>query len=257
MDSSQLKICLDFAVDAARAAGDLTVEYFRHGVAVEVKADQSPVTEADRRAEVLLRDRIEQAFPDHGIVGEEYGIKEGRSPARWILDPIDGTFSFICGVPLYTTLVGLEWAGTMVVGVINAPAIGEIVAAARGLGCTCNGRPAEVSTIDRVADARLSTTSTKLHEAHGRADAYRRVREASRTDRGWPDAYAYALLATGRVDVVLDPIMSIWDTAALLPVVTEAGGRFSDWSGDVTHTAPEALATNGRLHDEVLGLIDG
>jgi histidinol phosphatase-like enzyme (inositol monophosphatase family) len=257
MRSKELQEIVDFASDAARAAGEFTLKHFRTGVAVETKADNTPVTIADRGAEELLRERIEKAFPGHGILGEEFGEKKGREPGRWILDPVDGTFSFICGVPLYCNLVGFEWEGEMVVGVINVPAVGEIVSAAKGLGCTWNGEPARVSDVSELSNARLSVTSAKLHVEHGRYEAYRRIRDACAADRGWPDAYGYVLLATGRVDVVLDPIMSVWDNAALLPVVIEAGGTFTDWKGNATHIAPEAVATNGHLFDAVMEGIRG
>ncbi|RMF71160.1 MAG: histidinol-phosphatase [Planctomycetota bacterium] len=259
MDDRQLNDALAFALEAAREAGELTLKYFRSGVAVETKSDETPVTIADRSAEELLRKRIEHAFPDHGVLGEEFGEQPGREATRWIIDPIDGTFSFICGVPLYSNLIGLEHRGEMVLGVIHLPALGETVFAARGLGCYLNDRdtPARVSSVCRLKDARLSATSVKTIKRYGRYDAYCRLRDACKADRGWADAYAYALLATGRVDVVLDPIMSIWDTAALLPVVTEAGGTLTDWSGRPTHTAPEALGTNGHLLNAVLELVAG
>ncbi len=243
---------MEFAVESARRAGELTLRYFRKNPRIETKADNTPVTEADRGAEALLRECITQQFPTHAILGEELGEHVGSAPARWILDPIDGTFSFICGVPLYSTLIGLEWAGEMVLGVIHLPAIGQTVWAARGEGCWIDGTPARVSTTTDLSAARLSTTSSTALLHSNREAGYQRLRRACRVDRGWPDAYAYVLLATGQVDVVLDPIMSVWDTAALWPVVTEAGGTLTDWSGRPTHTAPEALGTNGRLLEAVL-----
>ncbi len=257
MTPNELKEILEFAVDATREAGRLTLGYFREGVRVETKADDSPVTIADRVAEELLRERIAKAFPGHGILGEEFGEQEGSEPARWILDPVDGTFAFVSGVPLYTNLVGLEWRGEMVLGVINAPAVSELVCGAKGLGARWNGRPARVSEVARLSEARIATTSTRLLARHGREAAYRRLRRCCREERGWPDAYAFLLLATGRVDVVLEGIMSVWDNAAPAAVVTAAGGSFTDWRGRPTHRAPEALATNGRLLDAVLERLRG
>ncbi len=257
MDSRQLQNILDFAVDGARAAGAIALRHFRTSTTPELKADNTPVTIADRAAERCLRERIEAAFPAHGIVGEEFGEKAGTEPARWILDPIDGTQSFICGVPLFSVLVGFEWRGEVLAGVIHLPALGETLWAARGLGCLWNGQPARVSEVADLAQARLSVTSLKLVYRHGRGAAYERLRDACALDRGWPDAYAYALLATGRVDIVLDPAMSVWDTAALVPVVTEAGGTLTDWSGRLTHTAPEAVATNGGLFEATMRVLRG
>ncbi len=255
MTSRELTSILDFAVESAHLAGRLTLGHFNAGARHERKADDSPVTAADRGAEKLLRERIERAFPAHGIIGEEFGETPGREPGRWILDPIDGTQSFICGVPLYCVLIGFEWRGEMLAGVVHMPALDETVYAARGMGCRWNGRPARVSDVAKLADARLTITDLKGPYRHGRAAEYERLREACGVVRGWSDGYAFALLATGRVDVVLEPVMNLWDNAALLPVVTEAGGTFTDWNGTQTHTANEALATNGRLLQETLAVL--
>jgi len=255
MNDQDLREILDFAVEAAQLAGALTLGYFGAGTPYELKADDSPVTAADRGAEQRLRELIEAAYPTHGILGEEFGEKPGSEPARWILDPIDGTYSFISGVPLYSTLVGFEWQGQMLAGVIHLPALRETVYAARGLGCWWNGRRARVSAVTDLSQARLSATSSKVFEQEGRLAAYARLRSACLAERGWADAYGYACLATGRVDIMIDPIMSVWDNAALLPIVTEAGGTFTDWSGNPTHTSADCVATNGRLHDEVLAML--
>lgn len=259
MTDRELRQILDFAVEIAHEAGTFTLGYFDAAVPYELKHDRSPVTVADRGAEERLRKRIEAAFPDHGIVGEEWGEKPAApgTPARWILDPIDGTQSFISGVPLYSVLVGFEWEGRMLAGVIHLPALRETVWAARGLGCWWDGRPARVSTVDNIHEARLIVTSVKFFQQHAEAAAYERLRDAVRIDRGWSDAYAYALLATGRCDIVADPMMHIWDNAALLPCVVEAGGKFTDWAGTETHTSRSALASNGRLHDVALRLLRG
>ena len=257
MDPAELRDVLAFAVESAQLAGSFTLGYFNAGTPHELKADRSPVTAADRGAEERLRKRIEAAFPDHGILGEEFGETKGRSPGRWILDPIDGTVSFISGVPLYAVLVGFEWAGEMIAGVIHLPALGETVWAGRGLGCWWNGRRARVSDTKDIAGARLCTCGSKLFVDNARGDAYARVRDACLLDRGWSDAYAYALVATGRAEIVMDPVMSIWDNAACMPCVIEAGGSFGDWHGNATHTTKEALATNGHLLPAVLEKIRG
>lgn len=257
MPTPDLRTILDFAVEIAWEAGRLTLGYFNNAPAVELKADRSPVSIADRGAEELLRRRIRQAFPRHGIVGEEFGITPGDEPARWILDPIDGTQSFICGVPLYSVLVGFEWEGRMLAGVIHMPALRETAYAARELGAWWDGRPARVSNVASLADARLVITSPKCFERHAAGEHYRRLRDACRIERGWSDAYGYLLLATGRCDVIADPMMEIWDNAPLLPIITEAGGKFTDWDGAETHTNPTALATNGALHSEALQVLHG
>ena len=257
MECPPLDRVLDFALSAARQAGDLTLKHFRTDVVVERKLDRTPVTVADRGAEELLRGLIEKAWPDHGVLGEEFGERPGRVPARWILDPIDGTYSFICGVPLYSVLIGFEWDGAVVAGVLHLPALRETLWASRGGGAFWNDRPARVSGVRELADARLVTTGTKNLYQRGRGTAFERLRESCYADRAWSDAYAYALIATGRAEIAIDPVMSIWDTAALLPIVTEAGGTFTDWSGRTTHTAPESVATNGALFDATMSIIRG
>lgn len=257
MNERELRGILDFAVEAAHLAGTFTLGYFNAATPYEMKTDNTPVSVADRGAEELLRARIEAAFPTHGILGEEFGEKPGSCPARWILDPIDGTFSFLSGVPLYSVLIGFEWDGQILAGVIHLPALRETVYAARGLGCRANGRPAKVSDIAELSQARLVVTSTKAMYAHGRGPEYERLRAACYTDRGWSDAYGYALVATGRAEIVVDPAMGVWDTAPLLPIVTEAGGTLTDWSGRPSHTATEVVATNGRLFEQVMAKMRG
>jgi histidinol-phosphatase len=250
-----LHTLLDVAVDAARAGGRRTLAYFNAGVAVEWKADGSPLTQADRESERDIRSIIGRAFPDHGILGEEEGVTAGSAPYRWIIDPLDGTRSFVRGVPLYGTLVGLERRGEPVVGAVYLPALDETVAAAQGLGCTWNGRPCRVSTVTALADALVCVTDEG--SARRRSDAYARLADATALQRTWADCYAYVLVATGRAEVALDPVMNVWDCAALLPIVEEAGGRFTDWRGRRTIDGGEAVATNGLVHDAVLGILAG
>lgn len=260
MDPHELREVLDFAVDAARQAGDLTLRYFKPDLPFERKSDNSPVTIADRAAEQLLRERIGRQYPTHGILGEEFGEQRGSSPARWILDPIDGTFSFICGVPLFSVLVGFEFGGKMLAGVAHFPALRETAYAARGMGCRWERgdeppRTARVSAVAELSAARLIHTGIKNFYKHGCGPMLERLGDAVQADRSWCDAYGYLLVATGRAEIALDPAMNIWDNAALLPIVTEAGGTFTDWSGDTTHTAPEAIATNGRLFEPTMRLV--
>jgi len=254
--TTPLHTFLDFAVDAAWQAGQLTLAHFRTGVAVEWKSDDSPVTIADRKAEELLRHMIESRFPDHAIVGEEFGETDKDSDYRWIIDPIDGTWSFIRGVPLYGVLIGLEIKGETVVGVIHLPGLGEMVAAAEGEGCRWNGRPAHVSSVSHLNQALLVYTDNGEFAAQGRADTWARLREATHIQRGWGDCYGHCLVATGRAEVMLDPAMSIWDAGALLPVLREAGGSFTDWRGNTTIYGGSAFSTNSILFDEVIEIME-
>ncbi len=253
MGEPSLRHLLEVAVDAAWAAGRRTLAYFNTGVEVERKADRSPVTAADRESEAIIRRIVGDAFPDHAILGEEGGETPGRAPYRWIVDPLDGTRSFVRGVPLYGVLVGVEIRGEPSVGVIYHPALDEMVSAAAGLGCTWNGRPCRVSRIDQLGDALVVVTDEKAVRA--RSGAYGRLVETTQMQRTWADCYGYTLVATGRAEVALDPAMHLWDCAALLPIIEEAGGRFGDWRGRRTIGAAEALATNAALHEQVIELL--
>lgn len=243
---------LDVAVDAAVAAGRLTLAYFNNGVEVDRKADSTPVTIADRDAERLIRSAIQRHFPAHAILGEEHGQTPGDPNYRWIIDPIDGTKSFIHGVPMYGVLIGVEVKGRAEVGVVYLPATDELIAAATGHGCTWNGRRAKVRPTASLAEATLLCTSPS--SAVKRSDAYERLAAATRLQRGWGDCYGHVLVATGRADIMLDPAMNPWDAAPLLPILTEAGGRYTDWQGNPTIHGKDALATNGILHDAVLAI---
>ena len=254
MSVPALRSLLDVAIDAAHAAGRHTLAYFGTGTAaVELKADETPVTRADREAETLVRQIVGRRFPDHGILGEEEGETNAGGPVRWIVDPLDGTKSFVAGVPLYGTLIGVEVAGEPVVGVCYLPALDELVAAARGLGCTWNGRPCRASTTATLADAVVVTSDERA--ARRRSGGWDRLADATRMQRTWGDCYGYVLVATGRADVMIDPVMNAWDCAPFLPILAEAGGRFTDWRGAATIHGGDAVGTNGVLHDAVLGLL--
>ncbi|NQT18015.1 MAG: histidinol-phosphatase [Planctomycetes bacterium] len=251
---------LELAVEAAREAGKITLEFFRRpDLAVERKGDDSPVTAADRQAEEHLRERIAEAFPEDGIFGEEFPERPGTSGFRWILDPIDGTKSFIHGVPLYGTLVGVEYEKESVVGVNLIPALDECVYAAKGegawyvLGDEAPVR-ARVSDCPSLAEGLFLTSEVANFYTTGRRDVYDRLQEATRLTRTWGDCYGYLMLVTGRADLMVDPLMEVWDAAALVPILEEAGGTFTDWQGRRTIYAGEGIATNGRILDEVLAI---
>jgi histidinol phosphatase-like enzyme (inositol monophosphatase family) len=252
---------LVLAVAAAREAGDLTLKYYRRDdLNVERKKDNTPVTIADRQAELLLRERIAAEFPDDGIFGEEHPERPGTSGFRWILDPIDGTKSFIHGVPLYGTLIGVEYEMESVLGVIRIPAQDECVYAATGQGAWYQSgeqspKPAHVSSCQSMSEALFLNSEVRCFDDTGRRAAYDRLQNASRLARTWGDCYGYMMVATGRADVMVDPIMALWDAAALQPILEEAGGTFTDWQGCPTIQSGEGIATNGLLLDEVLRLV--
>lgn len=248
---------LDFAVEVAWRAGRVTLAGYQTGIVAEAKADDSPVTRADRDAERIARELIEARFPHDGIVGEEEGAVRPGADRRWILDPIDGTRSFIRGVPLYGVLLALEEEGDAVLGVIHFPALDETVYAARGLGCWWNGRRALVSDTNTLGDAFVLTTDVENVYATGRAAGWDALRSRIGGWRTWGDCYGYALVATGRADAMLDPLMSIWDAAALAPIIEEAGGVFTDWDGRPGHTGSSVVATNAALARDVRGILSG
>ncbi len=258
---------LDYAVAIAREAGEITLRYFRRtDLQVDRKADKSPVTIADRTAEELLRKRIGERFASDGIIGEEFGEQRGESAYQWILDPIDGTKSFIHGIPLYTTLVAVLRDGEPLAGVIHAPALAETVYAAKGGNCwylagaNAEPRPARVSTVNRLGDSLLVTTeiaSFTTHRTNDALDVFVKLQRAARLARTWGDGYGYLMVATGRAEVMIDPIVNIWDAAPLQTVIEEAGGHFTDWKGNPTIHAREAIATNGRVTEEVLTITRG
>jgi histidinol phosphatase-like enzyme (inositol monophosphatase family) len=251
---------LEAACDMARDAGNLTLDFFQgEATAFERKADDSPVTEADRQAEQLMRDAINKLFPRDAIVGEEFGQQSGTSEYRWILDPIDGTKSFISGVPLYGTLIGLEREGRSIVGVIYMPALGEMIYAATGCGAwySCGDAPARaarVSTCEALRDGLFVTSQVDSFQQRDAVPVYGELQRRSYITRTWGDCYGYLLVATGRAEVMVDPVMSVWDAAALQPILEEAGGTFTDWKGTPTIFHGEGIGTNKLVLDEVLAI---
>lgn len=257
MSRTPLASLLDFAVETAWRAGRVTLRYFQTGLAAEAKTDLSPVTIADRESEQLVRELITNHFPGDGILGEEFGELNPGANRRWIVDPIDGTRSFIHGVPLYGVLLALEEAGEAVLGVLHFPALDETVWGARGEGCWFNGRRARVSDTDKLEEALVCASDVELFDAQGRRGAWDRLRGQVDITRTWGDCYGYALVATGRAEAMLDPILAPWDSAALKPVIEEAGGIFTDWNGSPTHLGGNAIATNAALAETIRSTLRG
>lgn len=235
----------------ARIGGDSTLSYFKKSFELEYKEDHSPVTDSDRNAEKLIRDEIRKKYPAHGIIGEEFGIENHDSDVLWIIDPIDGTESFIHGVPFYTTLIGILIDGTPSVGVIYAPALDEMVSAATGKGVTLNGEACQARDCEDFEKATLLTTDLEHIEKHGFQQPFRKLLKSTRVHRTWGDAYGHLMVATGRADIMFDPILKIWDAAALLPVVTEAGGSFTDVHGKKTIETGNAISCTKGLAADV------
>ncbi|MCA1615745.1 MAG: inositol monophosphatase family protein [Acidobacteria bacterium] len=251
----ELEELLDFAVGLARGAGEITLRHFRQTFTPDRKADGSFVTAADREAESFMRARLEERFPHDSVLGEEEGERPGASGRRWILDPIDGTYSFVHGVPLYGVLVGLEIEGEARLGVVNLPALGDLVYAASGLGCFWNEKRARVSGVSSLGDGLLLATDFGTCARYGFGAAARRLEAGAGARRTWGDCYGHILVATGRAEVMLDPVMNVWDCAPLLPILEEAGGTFTDWRGRRTIHGGNAISTNGLLFAPVLELV--
>ncbi len=246
MDLHELR---DIAIEAAIQAGRITLEYFQtSSLIVETKENQSPVTMADRRSEERIREIIRTHYPGHGVHGEEEGASVGSEPVTWIVDPLDGTKSFIHGVPLYGVLIGVQVEGEVAVGVVNMPALGELYWAVRGEGAYWNGRRCQVSSVSTLADATVLTTDTRgLRRDRERMAGYHRVSQRAGLVRGWGDCYGHMLVASGRAEVMLDPSVSIWDIAAVSVIVEEAGGIFTDWRGRRTIGDDSGVSTNAHL----------
>ena len=255
MTREEARDLLDFAVEVAWRGGRATLAHYQTGVVVDTKSDDTPVTAADRAAERVMRELIELRYPHDAIIGEEEGATRADAARRWIIDPIDGTRTFVRGVPLYGVLLAVEADDDAVVGVMHFPALAETVCAARGIGCWWNGRRAVVSDVTHLEQALVLTTDVENIERYQGSSGWNRVRAHAGLSRTWGDCYGYALVATGRAEAMLDPVMSLWDTAALAPIIEEAGGVFTDWSGTRGYRGGSAVATNAALAQQIRQLL--
>jgi histidinol-phosphatase len=246
---------LALALELADIADAITMRRYRaNDLAIETKPDMTPVTESDRAAELALRERIATAFPHDAVIGEEFG-GDGTHPRRWVLDPIDGTKSYVRGVPTWSTLIGLEVDGEVSVGVVSMPALGRRWWATRGGGAFADGRAIHVSTIADLSDAQLAWSGIEDWDAIGRLDAIVALGRACWRTRGIGDAWQYMLVAEGAAEIALDPEAKVWDLAALKVVVEEAGGRLTDLGGIGRVDGGSSIASNGLVHDAALAFV--
>jgi histidinol-phosphatase len=243
------------AAELARITGTVALRHYRTNLTVETKADGSPVTVADRAAETAARAWVQSRFPQDGVLGEELGEERPGAARRWIIDPIDGTKSFVRGAPLWGSLVALCEGERVLAGAAYFPAVDELVAAAPGAGCWWNGSRCRVSSVASLADATVLTTDERFPERPERATEWRALARAASVSRTWGDCFGYLLVATGRAEVMCDGTMSVWDAAALQPIIEEAGGVFTDWLGAPTAFGGSAVATNRLLADEVRAVL--
>jgi histidinol-phosphatase len=247
---------LDLALRLADLADAQTLAGFRDpALQVEMKADHTPVTGIDRGVERAIREALAVERPDDRVVGEEFGGTEETASRRWIVDPIDGTKNFVRGIPIFATLIALEQEGELTMGVASAPALGRRWWAERGGGAFADGRPIHVSAVDRVEDAHLCYTSVAGWEERGLGDRFLALTRRCGRTRGLGDFYQHVLVAEGAADLAVEPDVALWDLAALLVIVEEAGGRFTNLSGRRTAAGGSAVSSNGLLHDEVLAAL--
>ena len=247
---------LEFATSLAYHAGKITLRYFNTGVVPDRKENNDPVTIADREAEAFVRSEVEKHYPGHAIVGEEYGEQRTGHAFRWIVDPIDGTISFVQGVPLYGVLIALEIEGEVKVGAAYFPPLDEMLTAGDGLGCWWNGRRARVSGVSKLSEACV-VTSDFQHLEKKQAGITKRFEQSGALLRTWGDAYGYLLVATGRAEVALDPRMDVYDCGPYPVIMKEAGGYFGSWTGEEGHYHGEGLACNAALKPDVMKLMRG
>jgi histidinol phosphatase-like enzyme (inositol monophosphatase family) len=245
---------LNAVEEVARRAGNIALALYRDRPAVETKSDGSPVTIADRNAERAARDWIANRFPEDGVTGEEFGETPGRSPRRWLIDPIDGTKSFVSGVPLWGTLIAVCEGDRVLAGAVYCAAVGEMLVAAEGEGCWLDGARAFVSTVSSISESVVLTTGLKF-ERPERQLAWQRLATAAHSARTWGDCYGYLLVASGRAEVMIDAVMHDWDSAAVQRCVVEAGGVFTDWAGNPTPFGGCAVGSNARVADEARRLL--
>lgn len=247
---------LEAAIAAARAGGEVALRHFGSNLAVECKEDSSPVTVADREAERRIVEVLRGFFPEYGILGEEFGELDG-SGSRWIIDPIDGTKSFIRRIPFFATLIGLEEEGEITTGVVYAPAVDDLLYAQKGEGAYDRNGRVRVSTVAAVHDSMLVFGGLGLLRAGGYWDALGRLVSKSARQRGYGDYFGHTFVARGQAEAMIETDLKPWDMAALKIIVEEAGGRFTDFSGRATIYGRSALASNGRVHEELLEIIAG
>jgi histidinol-phosphatase len=243
------------AAELARLTGTVALRYYRSRLTVETKADGSPVTAADREAETAARAWVRGRFPDDGILGEELGEERPGARRRWVIDPIDGTKSFVRGTPLWGSLVALCEGTRVLAGAAYFPAVDELIAAAPGAGCWWNGSRCHVSDVDTLDKATVLTTDERFREQPDWRAGWQSLATAAAVSRTWGDCFGYLLVATGRAEVMCDPVMSPWDAAALQPIIEEAGGTFTDWNGVATAFGGSTVATNRRLAAEARALL--
>lgn len=248
---------LQAVTELSRIMGENAMRYYRSSLSVETKSDGSQVTIADKSSELLAREWIARKFPRDGIIGEEFGDANASAQRRWIIDPIDGTKAFVCGVPFWGSLVAVADGENVLAGAASFPALSETLTAALGEGAWCNDEKCSVSQCARIDEATVLTTDASFRSSPNRLGAWSALANKAQASRTWGDCVGYLLVATGRAEVMVDPIVNAWDIAAVMPAIIEAGGKFTDWSGKVTSFGGDAIATNANLAEDVRAILSG
>jgi len=250
--SNDLKSRYDAGIELAQKAAKIAMGYYETALDIEWKNDESPVTIADREAEKFLRSSLKQYFKQDGFLGEEYDDETGDSGYRWIIDPIDGTRNFVRGIPIWATLLGLEYKGEMLAGITVAPGLNQTYRALRGEGAFRNDIKINVSTINTLAASQLFYSSISWFVKAGMEKEFLALASATEKQRGFGDFYGFVLVAQGAGEIMIEHGVHAWDVASIIPLIEEAGGKFSDWKGNKSIYAPDVLVTNGILHQQIL-----
>ncbi len=245
---------LETATDIAERASDIALSYFRQALLIEMKENQTPVTIADKKTEEMIRAEVAKAFPGHGILGEEFGHERTNSDFIWTIDPIDGTRSYIRGIPLWGTLVGLLEKGEPVIGVMVLPALDETYVAGKGLGAFCNGVQLHVSAAKSLESSVVSCGDLNCFDSTGRREYLQTLSKRSELIRGYTDCFGHALVARGSVDAMVDPLVSIWDIAPLACIIKESGGEYFNFEGDTSIQSTSFITCSPALKQELLNL---
>ena len=251
LDAHEMAEWRTFARHLANLSAAVIKPYFRSGFQVDIKADLSPVTIADMQAEETMREAIMRAYPDHGILGEEFGHHQPDAPYQWVLDPIDGTKSFITHSYLFGTLIALVKEGKPILGVINHPIFNDFLIG-DGFEAHLNDRRVHVRQCASIEDAVLLNTSHWSVYKYQNGDAFSALSKRVQRYNNWGDCHGYYLVACGGADIMTDPILNPWDLMALIPIIEGAGGRITDWQGNDPITGSGAVATGGGIHDAVI-----
>lgn len=250
-----LKDFLNFSKYLSKISGEVIKSYFRKQIVIDTKSDDSPVTIADKKAEEIMREAIMKEFPDHGIVGEEFGTYQESAPYKWILDPIDGTKSFICGSVIFGTLIALLKDDKPVLGIINQPVLNEFLTG-NNFFANLNGQEVMMRECSDMSEAVLLTSDHLNVEKFRNKIKFDNLIRKVKIYRAWGDCYGYYLLASGFADIMVDPIMSIWDMAALIPIIKGAGGIITDYYGNEPLTGNSIIAAHPKIHSDVIALLN-